>query len=387
MATDETLLSSMRYGFVATGIQPGKALGKLWYKTVWDLISDIISLRPGDSVVFWLYQRGERPTGVAGIFEVESVDGSRVFYDPRDVGDVPGRYFPFRALINARKVYGAIAPDDLLLADVRYLPWVSALSAKKALGAFGGRGRSSTPLPPAGVHAIGEALEEASEEAYRWDGGELEVDLPEVTERYPFSGGEVKLHVDVSRFQFPRRQPTYPGDLDFAALPAIKRDGQFVVEKALEAWLMENADNPEMLPDLLEEGKDVLWFANYVPCSVSGVNMDAVITYKSADGLLRFLVAELKVGNVYSGLERSLKEVGRYVRVARRLLLPSLKETYGEQPELEAAILGFAGRGSLYGHNKDAVRGLEQRLDVKIRVVGYRAKPSVPEVRLDRLYP
>lgn len=384
MATEETLWSSMRYRFVATGIKPGNTLGKLWYKTIWDLVSDVISLRPGDNVLFWLYQRFNKPTGIVGIFEVDQVNGAKVFFDPRDVGAVSGKCLPLRGAIKPKKVYKVIAPDDLLLADVNYLPWVSALSAKKALGAFGGRGRSSTPIPPAGVQAIERALEEATKEVKAWDSEDLIVDVPETTESYPLGNIEVPITVDISNFKFPKRPPVYPGDIDFAKMPAVKPSGHFVVEKALEAWLMENADRPKNISCLLEDAREVLWFANYVPCSVSGVNMDAVITYKTTTSDLKFLVTELKVGDVYSNLEGSLKQVARYIRVARRLLLPSLEDSYGEKPKLEAAVLGFIGRGFLTTVEKGLVKELEQKLGVDIRIVGYTAYPLM---RLESLYP
>lgn len=369
MVTDDTLQTALKYQFVATGIQPGRKLGRNWCKTVWDLISDLISLRPGDAIFFWLYQR--RYTGIVGLFEVEASNGTNVFFDNRDIGAVPGANFPFRVLIRPRQIYKTIAMDDLLLADPKYIPWTSALSAKKALGAFGGRGRSSTPLPPWGVEAVVSALEEA-EFAARWYGDDVRIEIPSQVLRYPFDENRRQITVDVSKRTFPNRYPKYPGEIDLDLLPAASPDGRFSVEKALEAWLMENIEKPEVRSTFLDDPDEILWFANYFPCSVSGVNIDALTIYRSSDGSIRVLVTELKKNAVVQNFEESIYQVVRYVNVASRLFASPIKERYREDVKIEAAICGFNDKGYLDLRSRRLANLFETRMQVPLRVIGYR---------------
>jgi hypothetical protein len=381
MVTDETFQSAMEYSFVATGIQPGKQLGELWYKSIWDLISDLLSLRADDVVLFWLYQR--EYTGLAGVFEVAE---STPFFHNRDVGRVPGRYYPFRVLIRTRRLYEHIAPDDLLLADIKYLPWVSALSAKKALGAFGGRGRSSTPIPPWGVEATISALEEASS-AVRWNEDKLRVEAPKRTCSYPFDGSQQRITVDVSKVAFPAKQPKYPGEVLLETLPASTPEGKFVVEKALEAWLMENIEDPQVCSILLEDPRNILWFANYFPCSVSGVNIDAIVVYEDSDGGIRISVVELKRDSAAGQMERTIDQLVRYVNVASRLLLPSIRKSYEANVKVEAAVCGFADTPKMEASTQQLIRRFESAMQVPLRVIGYKVNARSSTVNLTVLYP
>ncbi|MEM3726108.1 MAG: hypothetical protein QXK98_04510 [Candidatus Bathyarchaeia archaeon] len=380
MATDETLRTSIENSFVATGVQTSKKLGGLWYKSAWDLIADLLSLRPGDNVFFWLYQR--KYTGVVGIFEVT---GKFPFFHNCDIGGVSGKNYPFRVCIKPRKLYDYIALDDLLLADANYLPWVSALSAKKALGAFGGRGRSSTPLPPWGVEAVASALEEAGSMA-RWYGDDLKINFPKKTSGYPFDGSERQITVDTSIRLFPAQPPSYPGDIDLDFLPAVTPEGKFTVEKALEAWLMENVDRPLTRSVFLEDPRRILWFANYFPCSVSGVNIDAVVLYESSDGGVRLLVVELKKDSVELGIDKAVEQVVRYVNVATRLLLPPISRSYGADVKVEAAICGFASSTCLSRYTQKMVQRFEGIMRVPLRVVGYEIDAQSSTVHLKALH-
>lgn len=98
------------------------------------------------------------------------------------------------------------------------------------------------------------------------------------------------------------------------------RDGnQFVVEKALEAWLMENIDKPtcnSLRKILFGDEKTIpKWFGNYLPFGVQGSNIDIVISENN-----NFIyVLELKRGKKSNNqIEEATKQVLEYSNFIKR---------------------------------------------------------------------
>lgn len=116
-----------------------------------------------------------------------------------------------------------------------------------------------------------------------------------------------------------------------ARLAAVKpselcwaRDGQFVVEKALEAWLCENFDTEagsSLRTALLDPGETILWAGNYLPFGVAGASIDFVFIAESSSGARSFGVVELKKDSLsrkeYSA---ATAQVVRYAEFVRRFL-------------------------------------------------------------------
>jgi hypothetical protein len=382
MVTKNTLDIQSRYGFLATGGQ----LREQRLKTTWDLISDIISLRRGDEVLFWVYgseqlEQAGIGEGLAGIFRIRQSDPV-AFFDATDVGginEVLGFEVPFRALIERVEVFDVLAPLDLLVSD-KYIHRTWILSAKKTLG----RGRSLTPLLPGCSDYIRKALREVKDAIGMWEGAELEFPPPE---EYPMNGPKVPLAVNLSNVMPSNfEMPENLADVCIPSLPSVLESGEFAVEKALEAWLMENGDRPEKLGCLLDDCRKVLWFANYFPCTVAGVNIDAIILYESRSGTKNLLLIELKKKSILQELGKSIPKMRRYARLGELLIRPYLRESFGEV-EVEVAALGFAREGTtILSKQEKELERCAQKLGARIRVVGYEVNPSEGEVRLTPLW-
>jgi hypothetical protein len=102
------------------------------------------------------------------------------------------------------------------------------------------------------------------------------------------------------------------------------KNGKFINEKALEAWLMRSHDLPEgksFRDALLAPGEEIIWAANYLPYGVAGANIDCVFLTRSAHQPGKVYVVELKRDSLGRAQRTSAKaQVERYCRYFERFL-------------------------------------------------------------------
>ena len=338
MVTRKTLQTQIKFGFLATGVMREREegfLGKEWYKTVWDLLSDILSLRSGMKALFWIYEE-EYGESFFGTYSVKAFsDHFTTFFHPKTIGNVSGINYPFRALIEPDNVWKMVVPSDLIFSDPKFSQFLWTIASKKSLG----RGKSLVTLPPIGSKIMAEAakaVENYVEKNEFWTKEEVTIDLPIETEEYPKDESLVELsdrwfsqvleENDANNNpNLVKKIPRSPGELDIFKLPS-KRGNEVLVEKVLEAWLSLNADRDLNLKKMLEL-KDLVWFSNYIPCTVSGANADFLLLGKSPDGL-KLCILELKKGIVRKNeLVTALQELRRYSYIFSTLIDLNLSRT------------------------------------------------------------
>ena len=345
MVTERTLQTHLKYGFVATGIirkrdESGVFLGSNWVKTIWDLLADILSLRRNDKVFFWIYGQstGESLVGTW------KIDEDYPFFHSKTIEEVNGANFPFRNKIRPSNMWTVKIPSDYLFSSQSHYSYLWSLSSKKTLGAFGSRGKSLITLPPDGAERLQIILKEFEKEISSgslYDFNEVRIDPPKNVS-YPIDKDIFKLGIEEMKEMIsnnPRMdevgntKPASPGEIDLSKIPIRGRidrqkEKEFCVEKALEAWLVTSLARDNQINEVL--GVDeILWFSNYVPCTVSGVNADLVIIGRKNKGLKVFLV-ELKKSKLSGkSFTDSLIELRRYFVIFKGLLDKPLKETWG----------------------------------------------------------
>lgn len=291
-ATEQAII---REGYLSTH----GGLGKYWIKTVADLFSDLLAMRPDDYVFPWI----TAGTGGAnlGFRHVLRVDGPPIF--------CPGEEYPLKVPLKATgEKFATPLPEvdalDLFGAFNGQMLWNAI--GKKSLG----RGRSVTHQTP------------------------MEDEL--LLNRLKALNGGISTPVTLTRVSFPGAVPinivptqNLPGSCPPSLLlKDITVSGMqwssgscFTYEKVQEAWLMEHIDDKLTdafwdlaLPGGLK-GWKLEWFANYLPFGVQGSNIDVVALHSSCSkpGERLVTIIELKVGQEsQSGFKWAAEEVAGY---------------------------------------------------------------------------
>lgn len=348
MVTRNTLRTHVKYGFAATGVtrerEGGSYLGEQWYRTVWDLLSDILSLRPKTKVIFWIYGEtwGESFFGTYTVREFS--ENVIAFFHNKKVESVPGSNYPFRVLIQPEKVWKLVIPFDFIFSIPKFSNFLWTIASKKSLG----RGKSLVALPPFSSTIMEEAaraLEETISKNEGWSAEEVKIDLEVKSEEYP-KGNNIKelsqnwftyilKENDVNEKEGLLNNPRTPGNLDIYNLPS-RRGNKLIVEKVLEAWLSLNIDKDLSIKNILGF-KEIIWFSNYVPCTVAGTNADFLLLGRENDDI-KLYVFELKKDEISdeNELKEAFEELRRYCYLFSKLMEMNLR--LGLNPEMYISL-------------------------------------------------
>lgn len=313
IVNESTLREVLGNGHIAT---TGR-LGKMWMKTIADLLSDVLACRAGDLVFPWVV--ADRSTGSpGGGFGVQLIIRGRARF-------VPDTEYPLVLPVRRRALRWSQSLDEASALNLfkRQLLWNAI--GKKALG----RGRSLTH------QTLGE-----DRALVRSVGNRRGVTAKHITvgQRAPKNTLPVTISLQEQRAGGGKR-PRELGDVD---LPSVRwvREGQFSYEKALEAWLCENIDRPATrgLWRILEgQPQHILWFGNYLSYGVQGSSIDLVVLHRSekSGSRVRCTVFELKRGALtLSEYRQAADQVGRYGLFVREAMA-----AHGERPEFRLVVL------------------------------------------------
>jgi len=111
------------------------------------------------------------------------------------------------------------------------------------------------------------------------------------------------------------------------------------------------------------------------------------VVYEDSDGGIRMSVVELKRDSAAGQMERTIDQLVRYVNVASRLLLPSIRKSYEADVKVEAAVCGFADVPKMEASTQQLIRRFESAMQVPLRVIGYKVNSRSSTVNLTVLYP
>jgi hypothetical protein len=269
---------------VAAVVKEKKEGGKLKEKTRADVLSDISCIRKGDRIFFY-----EINKGFHGIYEAISLP----FVDEDEIDGGNGKYL-FGNKNNPHFVKGSlILPNRVLIKPKLYLEipitemkafgrFISAIDLrsifyKKVLG----RGKSITHLFPEEERKLTELLIKAN------------------------NGKSKELKCDPYK-------PKNPKPINFDLRP--KSNGEVKYEKILEGWIIQNIDNPAAGTSLfLGDLKEIECFANYVPVTIAGGNLDIVVFHQKNGERYKISIIELKKGKI---TEKDVEQVETYVKWA-----------------------------------------------------------------------
>ena len=265
--------------------------GKLMEKTKADILADLSCVREGDRIFFY-----EITKGFHGIFEAvgkpfvseEEIEfnGKYLFGNENNPHYKEGDLItPNRILIKPLKIFKN--PISEMVAFGRFISAVDLRSIfyKKVLG----RGKSITHLFPEEEQKLIKLLSK-NNEIIR-------------IETNPYNSSNKK-------------------DVKFDITPNSNNEVKF--EKILEGYIIQNIE--EILPKIDEEMKEleIECFANYVPVTIAGGNLDIIVFLKNKDNEKKQIsIIELKKGVV---VEKDIEQLEGYVKWATENLSQILKE-------------------------------------------------------------
>ncbi|RLF92571.1 hypothetical protein DRN50_08705 [Thermococci archaeon] len=284
---------------VAAVVKEKREGGKFVEKTRADILADISCVRIGDRIFFYEVKRGFH-----GIYEAVSLP----FVDEQEVegGGGSGKYL-FGSKKNPHFIEDSlILPNRVLIKPKIYFK--NPVTEMKAFGRFIsaidlrsifykkvlGRGKSVTHLFP-----------------------EEEVKLTELLLKA--NNGKTKKAKELKCSPY---KPKNPRPVIFDLQPT--ENGEVKYEKILEGWLTQNIDNPSAGTELfLGDLKEIECFANYVPITIAGGNLDLVVFHQKQGRRYKITIIELKKGKIVA---KDVKQVETYVKWATENLTQVLDE-------------------------------------------------------------
>lgn len=302
-------------------------LKEMWEKTTADIFSDVLATRAGDLVFPWIIAGAGKQN--LGFKYVLTIAGPPIF--------VEGDEYPVKVPLSQE---GWEFPNPLPEATALDL-WDSRLLwnaiGKKSLR----RGRSLTHQTPMEDQRLLRLLNSVN------PGGPIKITLGKK------SYGGTPVTIDPSQAHWdPRLERKLNSLSAYNRLSALdlngipwRRDRSFIVEKALEAWIMENIDKgpgKEFRENVLDASSRIEWFGNYLPFGVAGGNMDVVVT-QSRDSRKFVTVIELKVASLRIAEFRAVADqVSMYCEFIRNAF-----KAYGEMIEPNGIVI--SGPSSSFG--------------------------------------
>ncbi|MEO0127275.1 MAG: hypothetical protein ABIL44_05960 [candidate division WOR-3 bacterium] len=275
--------------------------GKYVEKTRADILADLSCIRKGDRVFFY-----EIGVGFHGIYETVSLP----FIDEDEIEGRDRKYL-FGNENNSHFIRGSlILPNRVLIEPKKYLvkpvnEWRNA--SRSAFGRFTsaidlrspfykkalGRGKSITHLFPEEEATLIELLMEVN-------------------------NGQVK------KLDYKPYKPRDPKPIKFDLTPT--GNGEVKYEKILEGWIIQNLDNPSSKMDsFLGDLKEIECFANYVPVSIAGGNLDIVVFHRKNNKRYKITIIELKKGMVK---QDDINQIKNYVKWAAENLTKIMIEKH-----------------------------------------------------------
>lgn len=310
-----TVTDMIRNGYISTRGD----LKERWEKTTADIFSDVLATRPGDLVFPWIIAgEGEKNVGFKHILKIA---GPPIFVD--------GEKYPVKVPLSQEGwVFRDPLPEPVAL-DL----WDSKLLwnaiGKKSLR----RGRSLTHQTPMEDGRLSQLLSAANV------GGPTKISLGDRSYRGtpitidPRQGDwDEKLQRRLRELRVEDRLKS----LHLGGMP-WRRGSSFIVEKALEAWIMENIDKEpgkRFRESVLYGDSKIEWFGNYLPFGVSGGNIDVVILQSSGSRKVATVI-ELKVAPLRVS---DFRAVAQQVTMYREFMENAFK-AYGEVIESRGVVI------------------------------------------------
>jgi len=301
-------------------------LGSYKLKTIADIFSDVLSTRKNDLVFPWITREGNTPG--EGFKYVFRIAGPPVF--------VLHDSFPVKIPLEEKgeKYLTPVPESEALDLWRKRLLWNAI--GKKSLG----RGRALTHQTPWENEVLLSLLNEKNPNTTTVKlksfnpQGSIKISI----HKNLCNDGDIKEHSDV---------PENLSEVNINKIQWNTDDGKFVVEKALEAWIMECIDKSEgssFRSTLLDniQASQLISFHNYLPFGVQGSNMDIVIFYKDNDGKKVALVIELKHRSLsYKGYTSAATQVKNYENFIRDFLTAYSLSDF----RVRSAVLSFKPSG------------------------------------------
>lgn len=352
-----------KFNIAATGKTDVK-LGKNYIKTVYDLMSDILTLNQGDLVFFWekYNQRTDKSgRGIIGVYEVISdpyYDTTKKVIDENIYLD---ESYPFRIDIREIISFDKHLSEYYLFSrpDVRSKVW--NLIGKKV----GGKARGSVPLTPLECEMLIHLLSEIN-------GGIILSSMDTPIDKLNHNKYlDVKLNIGLTNPNNYKDAPQL-NELDFSKIPTVddtKRDPkkyEVTQEKILEAWLSKNIRSNSNLEKLFGPKEYIGWYSSYLPYSLDQKEMDFMVfhNHPKHNFLMRISLVELKKGIIGKD---AVEQVCNYFNWAELNLVPGTKSI------IQPIIIGRKPSESKLKELKAYIKNIEKekKLIRGIWLVGY----------------
>ena len=275
-------------------------------KTRADVLADLSCLREGDKIFFY-----EISVGFHGIFEAVGkpfISEEEINYDNKYLfGSEKNSHYKDKIIHKKKRngdikvIYPLLTPNRILIKPLKVFK--NPISEMKAFGRFIsavdlrsifykkvlGRGKSITHLFPEEEQKLTQLLSENNE---------------------------------IIQIKTNPYKPLDKKDVEFDLNPNSNNEVKF--EKILEGYIIQNIE--EILPKIDNIiDLEIECFANYVPVTIAGGNLDVVVFFKNKQGKrVQISIIELKKGII---VEKDIEQLEGYVKWATENLAQILKES------------------------------------------------------------
>jgi len=318
-------------------------------KTVADLFSSVLAMRPGNYVFPWevSLNRNKKGRGFFGIFKVAK---KKTYF-------VKGDDFPIRTDLELLECYPNPVSEDIALDLFRTdLLWNAI--GKKSLG----RGRSVTHQTISEDQIMSQLIQQANP-----DGS---MQLEDFNSLAKPTGITITIDISQNTDNIPDETRNLPKDeklksIDIENIQWVK-DTFFKYEKVLEAWLMEHIDDTRsQFAGLIFPPDSLVWFGNYLSYGVLGGNID-IVTKNRIDDEDRIFVIELKKDALgASKWKNAIDEVKKYSEMLSKVL------SNGEKSLVTPVVIAHSGKAPNSDVRDCASNGWETS---GIKLAGYRVE-------------
>ena len=293
IVNDETLEDIFENGCISIGAN----LGIRYIKTTADLFSDALTVRKGDWFFPWI-------TGNGAGFQYAFKASDTAFF-------AKGDPYPIKIPLEPNGIKFDFLPESKAV-DLWRKKLLWNLIGKKSLG----RGKGITHQTHMEDEALLSLLKNESN-------SEKKINI----EKANFSNYE-RITINPSQrtnnishiMDLPEDERL--SNIDLSDIKWAKDNGQFIKEKALEAWFSENIDKDytNSFKNLaFKKDWEIIWFGNYLPFGVQGGNIDFVVI-QSNDFQKIINVIELKVrgqsNNEFLGAAEQANNYSKYIEKA-----------------------------------------------------------------------
>jgi len=315
----ETLKNILETGYVSTKgtLKLNDNKSHTIEKTIADLFSDVLAMRINDKIYPWIVKGKKQLTPNIGFKYRFKVSGSPIF--------VQNEKYPIKVPVESKYLEYEKEVSEAKALDIFREEKLWNAIGKKSLR----KGRSITHQTPCEDNILEELLGNFQQKFLHkkhLQGKKISIDLTQTRDKLQNFIKDLK---EKSKNSKNDKKEVLLQQINIEDIQWVK-NSEFLVEKALEAWIMENIDkNNNNLSEYFPRDTQLIWFGNYLPFGVLGENIDIVLIHTNTKKVISSTIIELKKGKLSKkSIEEAIEQVKKYALFIQKALKLKRSNTY-----------------------------------------------------------